>query len=274
MDSSQQGFYKKVNTQIKEAKKAIYKLKAFKGKTAIILGSGLGPFSDAVNNKCVIPFSEIPNYPQSKVPGHSGDLVIGELYGKEIIMALGRIHYYEGYSKEKVTFPVRLFKSMGVENIIITNSSGSLKIEYAPGTLVIIDGHLDCTFQDGVSNPNLVSNNKFHSRNFISLAEKAARKSDIHVEKGIYCWTLGPLYETPAEIKYLQSLNGTAVGMSTVPEILEGGELGFSLLTITMLTNFAAGISESPLTHDEVLYNAEKGKDKFIKLISGIIERI
>tara|TARA_B110000438_G_scaffold248096_1_gene250631 strand:+ start:9011 stop:9802 length:792 start_codon:yes stop_codon:yes gene_type:complete len=263
-----------MQSQIEEAKKAIYKVKIFKGKTAIILGSGLGTFSDAVNNKNSISYSEIPNYPKSKVPGHSGELVIGEIYGKEIIIARGRSHCYEGYSKEKVTFPVHLFKSMGVENIIITNSSGSLKIENEPGTLVAIDGHLDCTFQDGTSDPDLVSNNKFYSKKLFSLAKKIAKKNGIYLKEGIYCWTFGPMYETPSEIKYLQSLNGTSVGMSTVPEVLEGGELGLNLLTITMLTNFAAGISGFPLTHDEVLYNAERGKNKFIKLVSGIIERI
>ena len=116
--------------------------------------------------------------------------------------------------------------------------------------------------------------NKFYSKKLFSLAKKIAKKNGIYLEEGIYCWTFGPMYETPSEIKYLQSLNGTSVGMSTVPEVLEGGELGLNLLTITMLTNFAAGISGSPLTHDEVLYNAERGKNKFIKLVSGIIERI
>ena len=139
---------------------------------------------------------------------------------------------------------------------------------------MVIEGHMDFTFQDGPADPGLISDGKFHSPELISIAKKVAFDNGIHLATGNYCWMLVPAYETPAEIQYFKSLNGTAVGMSTLPEIEEGGILGLNVLTLSTLTNFAAGISEHPLTHQEVLHNAEKAKGRFLKLLSGIIERI
>ena len=193
---------------------------------------------------------------------------------KEIIIAKGRMHLYEGYSKETVVFPIHVLKECGIENLIITNSAGSLDKINLPGTIMAIVGHLDCTFQNSPKDPELISEGEFHSPHLISLFKSVANTNDIPFVTGNYCWTLGPMYETPAEIKYLRSLNGSAVGMSTLPEIEEAGSLGLNVLTISVLTNFAAGISDQSLTHDEVLINAERSKDKMIKILSGIIQRI
>ena len=201
-------------------------------------------------------------------------MVIGKLNNKELIVAKGRMHCYEGYSREIVVFPIHVFKECGVKNLIITNSSGSLNKTNEPGTIMMITGHLDCTFQDNIEDPDLITDKKFHSSQLISIARSVARKNHIPLATGNYCWTMGPMYETPAEIKYLRSLNGSAVGMSTLPEIEEAGSLGLNVITLSLLTNFAAGISEQSLTHEEVLTNAERSKQKIIKLLSGIIERI
>ena len=257
-----------------EASKVILDQASFNGNTAVILGSGLGGFTDALTNHKIIEYSNIPHYPRSTVEGHSGEMVIGKLNSKELIVAKGRMHCYEGYSREIVVFPIHVFKECGVENLIITNSSGSLNKTNEPGTIMMITGHLDCTFQDNIEDPDLITDEKFHSSQLISIARSVARKNHIPLAAGNYCWTMGPMYETPAEIKYLRSLNGSAVGMSTLPEIEEAGSLGLNVITLSLLTNFAAGISEQSLTHEEVLTNAERSKQKIIKLLSGIIERI
>ena len=257
-----------------EASQIILDRTNFDGNTAVVLGSGLGGFTDALIDSELIQYSDIPHYPRSTVEGHSGEMVIGRLMNKEIIIAKGRMHLYEGYSKETVVFPIHVLKECGIENLIITNSAGSLDKINLPGTIMAIVGHLDCTFQNSPKDPELISDGKFHSPHLISIFKSVAHSNDIPFVTGNYCWTLGPMYETPAEIKYLRSLNGSAVGMSTLPEIEEAGSLGLNVLTISVLTNFAAGISDQSLTHDEVLINAERSKDKMIKILSGIIQRI
>ena len=257
-----------------EASEIILGRTNFDGNTAVVLGSGLGGFTDALTDSELIQYSDIPHYPRSTVEGHSGEMVIGRLMNKEIIIAKGRMHLYEGYSKETVVFPIHVLKECGIENLIITNSAGSLDKINLPGTIMAIVGHLDCTFQNSPKDPELISDAKFHSPHLISIFKSVANTNDIPFVTGNYCWTLGPMYETPAEIKYLRSLNGSAVGMSTLPEIEEAGSLGLNVLTISVLTNFAAGISDQSLTHDEVLINAERSKDKMIKILSGIIQRI
>ena len=246
----------------------------FKGDIAIILGSGLGGFTDALENKKIIKYTEIPYYPLSTIPGHAGELVIGKINDKELIVANGRFHYYEGYSKEQVTFPIKILHKCGIKNLIITNSSGSLKESSPPGTIVAIKGHMDFSFQKKIQDPVLNNDIKFHSSKLIALANVVAVENRISFTKGNYCWTLGPMYETPEEINYLKSLNGSVVGMSTLPEIKEAGLLGLNVLTLSVITNFAAGISKTSLSHEEVLFNAKKAKHKMIKLLSGIIDKI
>ena len=260
--------------EIDQASNTILNQTEFKGNTAVILGSGLGGFTDALKDKRTLKYSEIPHYPEPTVEGHSGKLTIGKLNERDIIVANGRLHMYEGYSIDEVIFPIRVLKECGINNLIITNSAGSLRKEHPPGTIMIIEGHIDFTFQDSYDDPDLIIDKKFHSPELDLIASKVALKNNITIAKGNYCWVLGPAYETSSEIQYFRSLKGAAVGMSTLPEIREGGVLGLKLLTLSLLTNFAAGISEEPLTHGEVLENAGKSTGKMIKLLSGIIEGI
>jgi len=246
----------------------------FNGETALILGSGLGDFANNLVERNSIPFSKIPNFPISSVKGHDGEFVFGKINGKEILVAKGRAHLYEGYSKNSVSSQVVIFKNLGIKNLIITNSAGSLKKKNPPGTFMIINGHIDATFQNSSLVPDVVSNSKFYSPKLISIANQVGVEKKIRLESGIYCWTLGPSYETAEEIRFFRKLNGSAVGMSTVPEIQIGGKLGIRMLTISTLTNYAAGVSKSILSHDEVLINAEKSKGILLKLLKNILKRI
>tara|TARA_B100000530_G_scaffold96489_1_gene59613 strand:+ start:934 stop:1728 length:795 start_codon:yes stop_codon:yes gene_type:complete len=246
----------------------------FNGKTGFILGSGLGGFTDVLTKKRILKYSKIPNYSQTSVEGHKGELIIGKLDQKDILVANGRLHLYEGHSIEDIVFPIRVFKECGIKNLIITNSAGSLKKENPPGTIMIIDGHINCTFQDNLDDPKIIKDRKFHSSELFTIAKQIAFENDIPIASGNYCWTLGPTYETSSEIQYFTSLKGSSVGMSTLPEIQEGGNLGLKLLTLSLLTNYAAGISEKSLTHEEVLENAKKSTNKMITLLSGIVKKV
>ena len=246
----------------------------FNGRIAVILGSGLGGFAEGLEEQKVIPYKEIPSYPHSTVEGHTGELVIGSMNGVELIAAKGRFHYYEGYSFQEITIPIHLFSKLGVDHLIITNSSGSMNKNCAPGSLMAITGHMDCTYRHSADDPKLYSGEPFHDQALIQLAIASAEKLGFELATGIYCWTLGPSYETPAEISDMQRMGGDAVGMSTVPEIISAAELGMKILTISCLTNYAAGISNHPLTHEEVVKTAKKTSEQFTSLLKKIISAL
>lgn len=238
---------------------------------AIVLGSGLGDFTEQIQTPIVIPYHAIPNYPQPTVEGHTGEFVIGDYNGVSLIAAKGRFHYYEGYDIETVTLPIQLFHKLGAKYIIITNAAGSVRKSLPPGTLMAINGYMDCTFRENLSTPKIVDD---VSSKLLNYAVEASERVKVKLEKGIYCWTQGPAYETPAEIEYIRSLGGAAVGMSTVPELQAAEQLGIEALGISTITNYAAGILDQPLTHNEVIETANRTKDDFAKLIGATIENI
>ena len=246
----------------------------FNGRIAVILGSGLGGFAEGLEEQKVIPYKEIPSYPHSTVEGHTGELAIGSMNGVELIAAKGRFHYYEGYSFQEITIPIHLFSKLGVDHLIITNSSGSMNKNCAPGSLMAISGHMDCTYRHSADDPKLYSGEPFHDQALIQLAIASAEKLGFELATGNYCWTLGPSYETPAEISDMQRMGGDAVGMSTVPEIISAAELGMKILTISCLTNYAAGISNHPLTHEEVVKTAKKTGEQFTGFLKKIISAL
>ena len=246
----------------------------FLGHTAVILGSGLGGFTDSITKKIIIKYSKIPYYPETTVDGHSGELIAGYLKGKNILIANGRSHFYEGHSKENIVLPINVMKSCGIKNLIITNSVGSLKREYNPGTIVLINGYIDFSFQQTYNKPRSMNDSRFFSEKLMSITKNASLQNNIPIKYGNYCWVFGPGYETSSEINYFKSYEGTVVGMSTLPEVEEAGNIGLKILTLSMVTNFAAGISNQPLKHSEVLENANKSKEKMIKLLSAIIQEI
>ena len=246
----------------------------FNGKTGVILGSGLGSIAGALNEKVSISYNDIESFPVSTVSGHNSDFVSGFYDNNQLLLARGRFHFYEGFDLNTITLPVKVFNQLGVKNIIITNSSGSMNIKNAPGTLMIINGHYDCTFIEGSSMPILKEGEGYYNSIMIKKAKKAAAMNSIKLLHGKYCWTLGPAYETPAEIKFLSKLGGDAVGMSTVPEIEYAKKLNMNILVISALTNFAAGLKDTILTHEDVLVNAKKIGQDFAKLLLAIVKNL
>lgn len=239
----------------------------FNGDTGVILGSGLGSLADALNEKISISFNDIESFPVSTVSGHNSDFVSGFYDNNQLLLSRGRFHFYEGFDLNTITLPVKVFNQLGVKNIIITNSSGSMNIKNVPGALMIINGHYDCTFIKGISMPILKEGEEYYNSKMINNAKKAAAMNSIKLLQGKYCWTMGPAYETPAEIKFLSKLGGDAVGMSTVPEIEYAKKLNMNILVISALTNFAAGLKDTILTHEDVLVNAKKIGQDFAKLL-------
>ena len=242
--------------------------------TAIILGSGMGAFADRLNSPTYISYDDIPNYPISTVKGHSGVLTIGNLKNIPLIIAKGRFHYYDGYDIETITLPIRLFNLLRVKRIIITNAAGSLDLTLPPGEMMVIDSHMDCTFRKSLYVPKKYNSKRYHDPSFITTARDCAEKIGISISKGTYCWTMGPAYETPDEVSYFQSIGGNAVGMSTVPEIQQAAELNMRILSISIITNYAAGIINKPLSHEEVIEVSSQVKDDFANLLTEIITAI
>ena len=243
----------------------------FQGKKAIILGSGLGSLPDQFENKTIIPYEKVRGYPKTSVKGHSGEFVIGTLHGEEILAAKGRFHHYEGFDVSEITLPIRLFHELGIKCVLITNSAGSMRKDYSPGTFMAINGHLDCTFIDGPESPSPKKGAPFYNSSFLDLAKKCSIETGIDLKEGVYCWAMGPTYETPEEILYFQQLGGDVVGMSTVPEIQMAAECGIKSLGISCLTNYASGITKEPLTHEEVIETADKVKNQFSTLVTKIL---
>jgi len=246
----------------------------FNGTTGVILGSGLGSLADALNEKVSISYNDIESFPVSTVSGHNSDFVSGFYDNNQLLLARGRFHFYEGFDLNTITLPVKIFNQLGVKNIIITNSSGSMNIKNAPGTLMIINGHYDCTFIEGSSMPILKEGEEYYNSIMIKKAKKEAAMNSIKLLEGKYCWTMGPAYETPAEIKFLSKLGGDAVGMSTVPEIEYAKKLNMNILVISALTNFAAGIKDTILTHEDVLVNAKKIGQDFAKILLATVKSL
>ncbi len=245
-----------------------------KPRVALILGSGLGSLADEIEGVS-IPYEEIPHFPVPKVPGHKGNLVMGELEGKKVVAMQGRCHYYEGYSLEEITYPVRVMKELGAAILMVTNAGGGINKDFKPGDLMLITDHIN--FMGG--NP-LRGRRKFidmtftYDKNLIELTERIAKDQGIEIKKGVYIAVPGPNYETPSEIKAFEKLGADAVGMSTVPEVIVAKSLGMRVLGISCITNMAAGILKKPLSHKEVIETTKKVETKFKKLVREIITKI
>lgn len=244
----------------------------------LILGSGLGVLAEEIENPIIIPYDEIPHFPISTVEGHKGQAVIGDLQGKRVIAMQGRFHYYEGHSLEAVTYPIRVMKSIGVKQIIVTNAAGGINPAFKPGDLMIIKDHLNLTAKNPLIGPNekkfgerFPDMSEAYSKKLIALTKGVAIREKIDVVEGVYAGVSGPSYETPAEIKFLGLIGADAVGMSTVPEVIIAKHSGLEVLGISCISNMAAGISEQSLTHDEVIETTEKSRDQFLQLLKTTI---
>ncbi|AZV57013.1 purine-nucleoside phosphorylase [Clostridium sp. AWRP] len=270
-----------LNSNIEEA--AIYINSGIKVKPeiALILGSGLGHIADEIEDKKIYPYSEIPNFPISTVEGHKSCLVIGKLQGKVVAAMQGRFHYYEGYSMKEVTFPIRVMKMLGIQNLIVTNAAGGINKSYRSGDLMLIRDHLNLSGQNPLIGQNLEKfgprfpdmSEAYDSR-LREMVKRVAGELHIPIQEGVYAYMSGPSYETPAEIKMLSVLGGDAVGMSTVPEVIVANHSDMRIIGISCITNMAAGILKHALNHEEVIKNSLYASEKFTKLIKAIIENI
>jgi len=247
----------------------------------LILGSGLGSLADDIQNAVKIPYSEIPHFAKSEAIGHANELVIGELNGKIVAAMKGRFHYYEGFTLDEVTFPVRVMKALGIENVIITNACGAVNTSFSPGDLMLITDHINLTGANPLIGPNndelgtrFLDLSQVYNKDLRNTAIKVANDQNIPLQQGVYAWWSGPTYETPAEIRMFRTLGADAAGMSTVPEAIVATHGGMKVLGISCLTNMACGILDQPLNHEEVIDVAGKVRVKFVELVKGILEEI
>lgn len=250
-------------------------------KIGLILGSGLGVLADEMEEAIHFSFEMIPHFVKPTAEGHKGELVLGKLNGVYVVILNGRYHYYEGYSLEQVTFPVRVMKLMGVEKLIITNACGAVNRNFKPGELMLIIDHINLVSANPLIGKNI---NEFgprfpdatdiYSKRIRSIALEIAKEQNIKLNEGVYTWWTGPMYETPAEIKMISILGGDAVGMSTVPEAIVARHAGMEVLGISCLTNMASGILPQKLSHQEVLDVAREGRESFGLMIKKIIKVI
>jgi purine-nucleoside phosphorylase len=229
-------------------------------KIAIVLGSGLGAFAEQLEGATAISFGEIPHFPQSTVPGHSGKLVIGKVAGVPVAVMQGRVHAYEGYSSEEVTFPVRVLGRMGVKTLVLTNAAGGINEGLKQGQLVLIADHINLSGRNPVAGlnderlgPRFFDMSEAYSERLRGLAHEAARAMEFRLDEGVYLSVLGPSFETPAEIRAFRTMGADLVGMSTVQETIVARHMGIEVLGISCVTNLAAGIHKEPLSHEEVM---------------------
>jgi len=252
-----------------------------KAEIAIILGSGLGDYVDALEDAKYLDYKDIPGFPVSTVAGHAGRWWVGNLHGKRVFMMQGRFHSYEGYDQQTVTMPIRVMSKLGVKTLIVTNAAGGVNTSYYPGDLMVIDDFINLSGKNPLTGPNLDEfGPRFPDMTYAyapalkKLAFEVAEKLNIKLQKGIYCWMNGPTYETPAEIRMARILGADAVGMSTVPETIVGRHCGMDVLGFSCITNMAAGVLDQPINHQEVMETGARVKVTFRSLIDGVIREL
>lgn len=267
--------------KINEARDYIKKHVDYTPEIGLILGSGLGVMGEEVENKIIINYSDIPNFPISTVEGHKSRFIFGTLNNKKVAVMQGRFHFYEGYKMQEVVFPVWVMKALGISKLIVTNAAGGVNMSFTPGDLMLINDHINFAGINPLMGQNIeefgprfpdMSN--AYNKEFLDIAKKCAESNGISIQEGTYMMFTGPNYETPAEIRMSRVLGGDAVGMSTVPEVMTANHSGMKVLGISCITNMAAGILNMPLNHQEVIDTADKVKTKFVTLVKEIVKNI
>ena len=256
-------------------------LNGFVPKVAMILGSGLGFLADQVENPITVPYGDIPHFPVSTAPGHKGQLVFGTLEGQHVAVMQGRMHHYEGYSFEEITFAVRVLYLLGCRTLIVTNAAGCVNTQWQPGDLMLITDQIKLFSESPLRGPNLSQfgtrfpdSSHLYTPRLQQLAREQAQALGLTLREGVYFYCYGPQYETPAEVRAIRILGGDAVGMSTAPEVTVAGHCGMEVLGLTLLSNMAAGILDQPLTEAEVLAAAEAAKDRFSGLVRACLGKL
>ena len=257
------------------------KIGDFTPQVAMILGSGLGYLGDLVEDAVAVPYGEIPHFKPSTAPGHKGRLVFGTLEGKPVAVMQGRMHHYEGYSYEEVSYAVRVLRLLGAGQLIVTNAAGCVNTAWKAGDLMLITDHMKLFMESPLRGENIPEfGPRFPDASHLytpalrDLARQAAGALGIGLREGVYMYFPGPQYETPAEVRAARILGADAVGMSTAPEVITAGHCGMQVLGFTLCTNMAAGILDQPLSEQEVLDAAEACKDKFSRLVLACLKQM
>jgi purine-nucleoside phosphorylase len=250
-------------------------------RVAVVLGSGLGELVERVDESVAIPYSQIPHFPNPTVAGHHGNVVVGTLGGGRVILLQGRFHYYEGHELDTVTFPVRVLQRLGVTTLILTAATGGIQPALRPGSIVCLSDHLNLVggnplrgLNDDRLGPRFPDMSAVYSARLRGIAEEEAARLGIALVSGVYAWMAGPSYETPAEIRMLRTLGADVVGMSTVPEAIVARHSGMEVLAFALVTNAAAGASESPISHEEVLEAGRTAAPRIGALVEGVVTRL
>ena len=263
------------------------KLGSLRPAIAIVLGSGLGAVAEAVTEPTLVPYGEIPHFPQSTVAGHSGRMVAGRLGGVPVIVMQGRVHFYEGYTPPQVTFPMRVLGRLGIHTVVLTNAAGGISHTYRIGDLVLIADHINALGFNPLTGPNeprfgdgertglrFFDMTEAYSRPLRTLAREAARDEGFVMEEGVYLATSGPSFETPAEIRAFRALGADLVGMSTVHEVIVARHMGIEVLGISLVTNAAAGVLNEPIHHEEVMEMGRRVERQFTGLLTALVPQI
>lgn len=253
----------------------------------IVLGSGLGAVAGAVADKIEIPYEEIPHFPRSTVVGHSGRLVAGQLNGVPVIVMQGRVHSYEGYTPQQVTFPMRVLGMLGLRTVVLTNAAGGIREGYHVGQLVLLGDHINAMGWNPLIGPNeprfavrpeaglrFFDMTEAYSKPLRALAQQAAQEEGFTLDEGVYMAVSGPSFETPAEIRAFRTLGATLVGMSTVPETIVARHMGIEVLALSCVTNLAAGLGSTPLSHEEVSETGRQVEDRLSSLLCRLTPRL
>lgn len=263
------------------------KLGTLTPQIGIVLGSGLGAVADAVTGPVFVPYSQIPHFPQSTVEGHSGRIVAGRLGGVPVVVMQGRVHSYEGYTPQQVTFPMRVLGAAGVRTAVLTNAAGGIQKGYHVGQLVLLGDHINHMGWNPLTGPNeprfgfrpgagqrFFDMTEAYSKDLRALAQQAAEEEGFTLNEGVYLATPGPSFETPSEVRAFRSLGATLVGMSTVPETLVARHMGLEVLGLSCVTNLAAGLGETPLSHEEVSETGHMVENRLTGLFQRLLPKI
>lgn len=252
-----------------------------KDAIGLVLGSGLGELGNEIEDPIIVDYADIPNFPKTTVPGHKGRLICGKLNGAKVLCMQGRFHFYEGHDMKTVAMPTRVMKLLGVKALILTNAAGGCNKTFKPGTLMFIDDFINYMGDNPLYGPNadefgprFPDMTKAIDPKYNALGKQVAEELGIEVRSGVYMGFRGPNFETPAEIRFAQTIGADAVGMSTVPEILAARHCGLPVIGISCITNMAAGMTGEELTHEEVQETADMVKEQFKTLIREIVSRM
>ena len=257
------------------------KIGTFQPAVAMVLGSGLGYLGDLVENAVVVPYGEIPHFKVSTAPGHKGQLVFGQLNGCNVAVMQGRMHHYEGYSYEEVSYAVRVLRLLGCDKLIVTNAAGCVRTEWQAGDLMLITDQIKMFMESPLRGENIPEfgtrfpdSSHLYTPALQDVARQAAAELGISLREGVYMYFPGPQYETPAEIRMARVLGGDAVGMSTAPEVIVAAHCGMQVLGFTLLSNMAAGILDQPLSEQEVLDAAAAARERFSALVLNCLKKL